>query len=230
MNEAFDQKPLEFFRLDPEEMRSRAREVYERLQSRRTVRHFASDPLPMDVVEECIRAASTAPSGANKQPWHFCVVTDPAIKAAIREAAEKEEYLNYHGRMSEEWLDELRQFGTDHVKPHLEAAPALIVVFRQSWSVDSSGKGKSKNYYVQESVGLACGMLLAALHECGIATLTHTPSPMDFLGKILNRPSNEKAFLLIPIGYPVNGCQVPDIQRKRIEEVVTYYGSEFNKI
>ncbi|MDA1335435.1 MAG: nitroreductase family protein [Bacteroidetes bacterium] len=230
MSEAFDQKPLEFLRLDPEEMRARASEVYNRLQSRRTVRHFSSDPLPMDVVEECIRAASTAPSGANKQPWHFCVVTDSAIKSAIREAAEKEEYLNYHGRMSEEWLDELRQFGTDHVKPHLEVAPALIVVFRQSWSLDATREGKSKNYYVQESVGLACGMLLAALHECGIATLTHTPSPMDFLGQILNRPPNEKAFLLIPIGYPTEGCQVPDIQRKRVEEVVTYYGSDFKKI
>ena len=154
-------------------------------------------------------------------------MTDPNIKKRIRVAAEKEEYENYHGRMNEAWLDDLKPFGTDHIKPHLENAPALIVVFRQSWTPDAAAaSGKSQNYYVQESVGIASGMLLSALHECGIATLTHTPSPMGFLAEILDRPAHEKAFLLIPIGYPAEGCQVPDIQRKSWEELATEHGPD----
>jgi len=219
--------PLNFERLSEEEMRQTADRMFERFNARRTVRHFSAEPLPLDVVRQCIRAAGTAPSGAHKQPWHFCLVTDPDIKKRIRVAAEKEEYENYHGRMNEAWLDDLKPFGTDHIKPHLEDAPALIVVFRQSWTPDAAAaSGKSQNYYVQESVGIASGMLLSALHECGIATLTHTPSPMGFLAEILKRPAHEKAFLLIPIGYPAEGCQVPDIQRKNWNELATEHGPE----
>lgn len=219
--------PLDFQRLSEEEMRQRAARMFKRFNARRTVRHFSTDPLPLDVVRQCIRAAGTAPSGAHKQPWHFCLVTDSDIKKRIRVAAEKEEYENYHGRMNEAWLDDLKPFGTDHIKPHLEDAPALIVVFRQSWTPDAAAaSGKAQNYYVQESVGIASGMLLSALHECGIASLTHTPSPMGFLAEILERPAHEKAFLLIPIGYPAEGCQVPDIQRKNWDEVATEHGPE----
>lgn len=219
--------PLDFQRLSEEEMRQRAARMFKRFNARRTVRHFSTDPLPLDVVRQCIRAAGTAPSGAHKQPWHFCLVTDSDIKKRIRVAAEKEEYENYHGRMNEAWLDDLKPFGTDHIKPHLEDAPALIVVFRQSWTPDAAAaSGKAQNYYVQESVGIASGMLLSALHECGIASLTHTPSPMGFLAEILERPAHEKAFLLIPIGYPAEGCQVPDIQRKNWDEMATEHGPE----
>jgi len=219
------QIPLDFQRHSEEEMRQKADGMFQRFDARRTVRHFSSDPLPLDVVRKCIQAAGTAPSGAHKQPWHFCLVTDPELKKAIRDAAEKEEFENYHGRMNEAWLEDLKPFGTDHIKPHLEDAPALIVVFRQSWTPDvKADSGKSQNYYVQESVGIASGMLLAALHECGIASLTHTPSPMRFLAEILERPPHEKAFLLIPIGYPAKECQVPDIQRKRWDELATVYG------
>ena len=219
--------PLGFQQLGEAEMRERAKAMLKRFSTRRTVRHFSTDPVPMDVVRTCILAAGTAPSGAHKQPWHFCVVTDPDLKRRIREAAEKEEFENYHGRMNDAWLEDLKPFGTDHHKPHLEEAPALIAVFRQAWTPDPTTKqGKSQHYYVQESVGIACGMLLAALHECGLATLTHTPSPMGFLAEILQRPSYEKAFLLIPIGYPAEGCQVPDIQRKEWVDLATEYGPE----
>lgn len=223
-HEASPHRPLEFSRLPEHQMRINAKAMLERCKARRTVRHFSTEPLPMEVVRDCIRAAGTAPSGAHKQPWHFCLVTDPVLKSKIREAAEHEEFTNYHGRMNDQWLDDLKPFGTDHLKPHLEEAPALIVVFKQSWSpASNASKGRSQHYYVQESVGIACGMLLSALHECGIAALTHTPSPMDFLKQILGRPEHEKAFLLIPIGYPQNDCQVPDIQRKRWEELTTEY-------
>lgn len=219
--------PLDFQRLDEAQMEAAAETALKRFQKRRTVRHFSAEPLPMDVLRKCILAAGTAPSGAHKQPWHFCLITDPEVKRRIREAAEKEEYENYHGRMNEAWIDDLKPFGTDHLKPHLEEAPALIAVFRASWSPDPSApSGKVQNYYVQESVGIACGMLLAALHECGIATLTHTPSPMGFLADILGRPAQEKAYLLIPVGYPASGCQVPDIQRKDWDEIATEYGPE----
>jgi nitroreductase len=219
--------PLEFNRLPEDVMRQTADRIFVRFNSRRTVRHFSTDSLPEEVVRKCIQAAGTAPSGAHKQPWHFCLITDSEIKKRIRVAAEKEEYENYHGRMNDEWLDDLKPFGTDYNKPHLEEAPALIVVFRQSWTPDEqSVSGKSQNYYVQESVGIASGMLLAALNECGIASLTHTPSPMGFLAEILGRPSSEKAYLLIPIGYPAEGCEVPDIQRKEWDKLATVYGPQ----
>lgn len=219
--------PLEFQRLEEAEMRERAKAMLNQFSTRRTVRHFSTDPVPLEVVRKCILAAGTAPSGAHKQPWHFCLVTDSELKRKIREAAEKEEYENYHGRMNEAWLEDLKPFGTDHLKPHLEEAPALIVVFRQAWSPDESMEtGKSQHYYVQESVGIACGMLLTALHACGIAALTHTPSPMGFLAEILQRPPHEKAYLLIPIGFPSEGCQIPDIQRKSWADLATEYGPE----
>lgn len=217
--------PLGFQRLEEADMRERAAAMLQRFSMRRTVRHFSTDPVPLDVVHNCILAAGTAPSGAHKQPWHFCVITDPALKRRIREAAEREEFENYHGRMNDAWLEDLKPFGTDHHKPHLEEAPVLIVVFRQVWAPDaSSHTGKTQHYYVQESVGIACGMLLSALHECGLVALTHTPSPMGFLADILQRPAHEKAFLLIPVGYPIEGCQVPDIQRKNWGELATSYG------
>lgn len=224
MEEQVKHIPLEFDRLTEDVMEKQSKQAFERYDSRRTVRHFSSDPLPLDVVRRCIQSAATAPSGAHKQPWTFCLVTNLEIKKAIREAAEKEEFENYNGRMSDRWLEDLKPFDTNHHKPHLEEAPALIAVFRHAWQPDfESSSGKRPNYYVQESVGIACGFLLAALHECGIAALTHTPSPMDFLVKILGRPEHERAFLLIPIGYPSKGCQVPDIQRKSIDEVLFEY-------
>jgi nitroreductase len=216
---------LVFDRRSPEKMDVISREMLERYQSRRTVRHFSTDSVPMDVVERCILAAGTAPSGAHKQPWCFCIITSPDIKKQIREAAEKEEYVNYHGRMSDRWLKDLEPFETDHLKPHLEEAPVLIAVFRQAWQPDEV-EGKKQNYYVQESVGIACGMLISALHESGIASLTHTPSPMDFLCDILDRPPHEKAFLLIPIGYPSKDCKVPDIARKSLEEISAKFRAE----
>ena len=225
MAEGSPQKiPLNFNRRTNAEMNEGSERMLARYQSRRTVRHFSSDPLPLEVVERCILAAGTAPSGAHKQPWHFCLITDPAIKKKIREAAEKEEYVNYHGRMSDRWLKDLEPFDTNHIKPHLEEAPALIAVFRQAWQPDELD-GKKQNYYVQESVGIACGMLLAALHESGIAALTHTPSPMAFLCDILDRPSHEKAFLLIPIGFPTDDCEVPDIARKSLDEIRSNVGA-----
>jgi len=165
--------------------------------------------------------ASSAPSGAHKQPWTFCAVSTLAIKSAIRKAAEKEEYESYNGRMSEEWLEALQPFGTDWQKPFLEIAPWLIIVFKKAYDLDN-GK-KSKNYYVNESVGIACGFLLSAIHHAGLVSLTHTPSPMNFLQKLLKRPENERAFLLIPVGYPAEGVEVPAIERKNKEEVIVFY-------
>lgn len=196
----------------------RSKEFYEWLNTRRTVRDFSDKPIPQEIIESLILAASTAPSGANKQPWTFCAVQDPELKKQIRIAAEKEEFDGYHGRMSETWLTDLRPLQTDWHKDFLEIAPWLIIVFAQS-----TGLTKEKHYYVQESVGLACGFLLAAIHHAGLVALTHTPSPMNFLKKILNRPDNERPFLLIPIGYPATETLIPDIRRKMLEEVSIFY-------
>lgn len=214
--------PLDFLRLAPDEMLKRARGFAETAGRRRSIRVFAPDPVPLDVVEECIRAAGTAPSGAHKQPWTFALVTDPEIKTKIRAAAEEEERENYSGRMNDEWLDDLRPFGTDADKSFLEIAPALIVIFRHAWELREDGS-RGQNYYTQESVGIASGMLIAALHEAGLATLTHTPSPMGFLGEVLSRPKNEKAFLLLPVGYPAAACEVPDLERKPLDEILVRY-------
>ncbi len=211
-------KPYSRERMPPEAMIAAARAFRDTLLLRRTVREFSPEPVPDTVIELAIESAASAPSGANMQPWKFVVVTDPAIKREIRITAEKEEYENYHGRMPEEWLRALAPLQTDWRKEFLEIAPALIVVFKEDYGIAPDG-AKVTHYYVNESVGIACGFLLAALNAAGVATLTHTPSPMGFLQKILGRPRNEKAFLLIPLGYPAEGCQVPDIKKKPLDEV-----------
>lgn len=205
-----------------ETMLDRAKSFYGFMNSRRTVRDFAPDEIPDDLIRDILLAAGTAPSGANKQPWTFCVVRNPEIKREIRIAAEKEEYDNYHGRMPEEWLKDLEPLGTNWEKPFLEIAPALIVVFRKNYDILENGSS-SKNYYVHESVGLACGILIAAIHNAGLVALTHTPSPMNFLQTLLKRPFNEKPFLLIPIGFPEQNAKVPDIHRKKLEEIAIFY-------
>lgn len=205
-----------------EETIKRSQEFYQWMNERRTVRDFSNKPIPQEVIDNILLAASTAPSGAHKQPWTFCVVTNAQLKKQIREAAEKEEYESYNGRMSQEWLEDLAPIGTDWEKPFLEIAPALIIVFKRSYEFMADNK-KRQNYYVQESVGLACGFLLAAIHHAGLVALTHTPSPMNFLTQILNRPENEKPFLLIPIGYPTENTLVPDLSRKKIEVIKVDY-------
>jgi iodotyrosine deiodinase len=217
MTSQFSTQPLAFDRLPREVSVSRARAFREEIEKRRSVRHFASDPIPIEAIDECIAAAGSAPSGANRQPWTFVVVTDATVKRAIREAAEEEERLNYGERMTDEWLEALAPLGTSWEKPFLEIAPALIVVFRHPYG-EEAGK-HVKNYYTMESVGIAVGFLLVALHRAGFATLTHTPSPMGFLQRILGRPENEKTFVLIPVGYPAADCVVPDIGRKRLDEI-----------
>ncbi|MBK8810007.1 MAG: nitroreductase family protein [Acidobacteria bacterium] len=197
---------------------SRAREFFENLDRRRTVRDFSDEPVPIEVIETAIRAAGTAPSGANMQPWRFIVVRDPGTKRKIREAAEHEESESYNNRMSDKWLRRLAPLGTDEHKPFLEIAPYLIVVFRIT-SVTENGESEP-TYYSQESVGIAVGLLLAALHTAGLATLTHTPSPMKFLQEILGRPKSEVPFVLIPVGYPAEGAKVPDIKRKSLDEIM----------
>jgi nitroreductase len=206
----------------PDEMKVRSKDFYEWANKRRTVRDFSSKEIPQEVIDNILLTANTAPSGANKQPWTFCVVTDPEIKKKIRIEAEKEEKASYEGRMSEEWLEDLMAIGTDWNKPFLEIAPALIIVFKRSFETMQDGK-KRQNYYVTESVGLACGFLLMAIHHAGLVALTHTPSPMNFLIKVLNRPENEKPFLLVPIGYPANVVTVPDIKRKSLTEIKVKY-------
>ncbi|MCW5899783.1 MAG: nitroreductase family protein [Flavobacteriales bacterium] len=211
--------PLEFDRLSAGEMLARARHFHALMARRRTVRHFSEDPVPSEVMEAVVATAATAPSGAHKQPWTFCLVGDPGLKRRIRKAAEEEERINYGGRMSAEWLADLKPFATHWEKPFLEIAPWLVVVFRRTYELDPDGH-KHQNYYVNESVGIATGMLLAAAHQAGLATLTHTPSPMDFLARVLGRPANERAYLLIPMGFPAPDCQVPDLDRKPLEQVL----------
>ncbi len=214
--------PLDFERVDVFEMQERARALKDRWSRRRSVRDFSTEPIPLDVVRDCIAAAAAAPSGANKQPWTFCLVTNPQLKRRIREAAEGEERANYAGRMSDRWLRDLAPLGTDANKPHIEDAPALIIVFRRPFEWAEDG-GKVPSYYVNESVGIAVGMLIAALHSAGLATLPHTPSPMDFLAQILDRPANERAYLLLPVGYPIDAAHVPQIQRKKWPDICVEY-------
>ncbi len=204
------------------EMLKRSSEYFNWLHKRRSVRHFSNKPVAIEVIENIIKAASTAPSGANKQPWTFCVVQNSEIKKKIRDAAEEEERKSYNERMSDEWLDDLKHLGTDADKPFLETAPYLIIVFKKPYEFDVDGK-KHQNYYVNESVGLACGFLISAIHNAGLVTLTHTPSPMRFLEKILERPSNERAFLLLPVGYEANKAYVPNIERKLLDKVLKVY-------
>lgn len=205
-----------------EEMLKRSRTYFELIRKRRSIRDFSDKPLSIEVIKNLIKTAASAPSGANKQPWTFCVVKSTEIKKKIRLAAEQEERKSYEERMSDEWLDDLKHLGTDANKPFLETAPYLIIVFKRPFEIDATGK-KHQNYYVNESVGLACGLLISAIQNAGLVTLTHTPSPMRFLEKILKRPSNERAFLLLPVGYAAEHTYVPDNERKSIDEVMKLY-------
>ncbi len=205
-----------------DEMLNLSENFFQLMDNRRSVREFSNKDIPIKIIENCIKTASTAPSGANKQPWTFCVVKNPELKKQIRIAAEKEEFDSYSERMSSEWIEDLKPLGTDWQKPFLEIAPYLIIVFRKVYDLDKNGN-KKNNYYVQESVGIACGILLSAIQNAGIVALTHTPSPMNFLSTILKRPQNEKPFLLIPVGYPAEECFVPDIKRKTLAEVMEVY-------
>jgi len=213
--------PLPGFReLPADEMQKRATEFRAELSRRRTVREFSSRPVDAAIIDECIAAAGTAPSGANLQPWHFVIVTDPEVKSRMRVAAEEEEREFYANRAPQEWLDALAPLGTDEHKPFIETAPVLIAVFVRRWDETEDGR-KVKQYYATESVGLATGMLIAAVHHAGLVSLTHTPSPMGFMNEILGRPRNEVPFLLLVVGYPEADCQVPDIARKSIDEIRT---------
>jgi len=217
-----DTQPLHFSRLSDSEMQQRALRFSDHLRQRRSVRDFSSEPIPDHVLQPCLQAAGSAPNGANLQPWHFAVVTSQETKRKIREAAEAEEREFYSGRAPQEWLDTLSHLGTDASKPFLETAPALIAIFQQSSTVDADGRD-TKTYYPKESAGIATGFLIAALHEAGLATLTHTPSPMKFLNEILDRPTSEKPFLLLVVGYPTDDCQVPKITKKPLEAISSWH-------
>ena len=210
---------LKFQTFPEKEMVERSQAFLSQMKKRRTIRDFSDMTVPLEIIENVVSTAASAPSGANKQPWHFVIVRDPVVKTKIRIAAEKEEKEFYAHRASGDWLEDLNQFGTDWHKPFLETAPYLIVVFKKNY--DFTSDGKRKNYYVNESVGIAAGFLLAALHNAGLATLTHTPSPMEFLEYILNRPENEKAVLLIPVGYPADNAEVPILTKESFNRIAT---------
>ncbi|MCO6386896.1 nitroreductase family protein [Aliihoeflea sp. 40Bstr573] len=214
-------RPLEFRHRDEAEMMARAQDFRALMKARRTVRDFSPRPVPRELIETCIMTAGGAPSGANQQPWTFVCIGDPATKTAIREAAEKEEREFYAGRASEEWLDALAPIGTDANKPFLETAPWLVAIFAQRYGLAADGK-RVKHYYVPESVGIATGFLIAALHNAGLATLTHTPSPMGFLNEICGRPEHEKALILLVVGYPEDGALVPDIGKKSAGDIIVW--------
>lgn len=211
--------PLDFDRVPEAEQLARSRRFLASMQRRRSVRHFSNEPVPRELIENAIATAGTAPSGAHQQPWTFVVVDDPSLKRRIRAAAEEEERQSYESRMPDDWLEALRPLGTDWRKPHIEDAPYLIVVFEQAYGVRPDGT-KVKHYYVRESVGIAVGLLLASLHVAGLASLTHTPSPMGFLHELLRRPENERPYVLVPVGYPELDCVVPDLERKPLGEVL----------
>jgi nitroreductase len=216
--------PFEVFEgraLSHEESIQAAKDYLNLMNQRRSIRHFSNRTVSKVIIENLIKTASTSPSGAHKQPWHFCAISDPEIKKQIRIAAEKEEYENYHGRMSDEWLEDLEPFATDWHKPFLETAPWLIAIFKKPYDIENNEK--KQNYYVNESVGIASGLLISAIHQAGLVTLTHTPSPMNFLQEILKRPKNERPFLLMPIGYPANGAKVPSLRRKSLDEMSSFY-------
>ena len=214
--------PLEDYReRDAEEMRRRSVEFHAEMRKRRSVRQFSDRELPRDVIENCLRAAGTAPSGANRQPWHFVVVSDPAVKRRIREGAEREEREFYRHRAPREWLEALAPLGTDEHKPYLERAPCLIAIFTENYLVTPQG-AKHRTYYATESVGIATGMLITAVHHAGLVSLTHTPSPMRFLNEILHRPANERPFMILVVGYPAPDAVVPEISRKPLEQIATF--------
>lgn len=215
--------PLEFTRLEAADALRRSREFLELMKTRRSVRHFSSEPVPRELIENAVATAAWAPSGANQQPWTFVVVSDSQVKAQLRDSAEREERLLYERRASQEYLEALEPIGTDWIKRHITDAPYVIAVFEQSYGLDPDGSRK-KHYYVRESVGIATGLLLASLHAAGLATLTHSPSPMGFMKKVLGRPDNERPFVLIPVGYPASDAEVPDIalERKPLDEIVEF--------
>jgi nitroreductase len=220
MNDARMIPYSDFHEFPQDEMQRRAAAFRQQMQRRRTVRQFSDRPVPRPVIEECLLAAGSAPSGANKQPWHFVAVSDPQIKKAIRQAAESVEDDFYHGRAPESWLQDLEPFGTDEHKPYLEIAPWLIAIFEVKYEVSKEGD-RYKHYYTRESIGIATGLLITAVHQAGLVALTHTPSPMEFLNEVLGRPANERPFLLLVVGYPAEGVQVPDITRKPLGEIAT---------
>ena len=214
-------RKLAFNRLEPDDIVRRAAEFHAGMATRRTTRHFSSDPVPREAIELAIRTAGTAPSGAHQQPWTFVAVSDPDLKQRIREAAEREEYENYHGRMPPEWLQALEPLGTDEHKMHLTDAPWLVVVFRKAYGFNADGS-KRPYYYTQESVGIATGFFIAAVHMMGLTTLTHTPNPMGFLSELLDRPPNEKAYLILPVGFPAPDARVPDIERLPLSAISSW--------
>ena len=213
--------PFKQKELTESEQLKASEDFYNHLNERRSIREFSDKAVDIKVIENIIKTASTAPSGAHKQPWTFCVISSKDLKAKIREAAEEEERQNYSGRMSERWLEDLEPFGTNWEKPFIDIAPYIIVVFKRAYEMIDGEK--RNNYYVNESVGIACGMLISAIHNAGLCTLTHTPSPMNFLAKVLNRPENERAFLLMPVGYAANDAEVPDIERKTLDKIMVHY-------
>ncbi len=213
---------LEFFELDQDAMARRADEFFEKMKKRRTTRHFSNRGVPRKLIERAIQTAGTAPSGAHLQPWTFVAVSNPDIKSSIREAAEREEMRTYSDRMPESWAEVLRPLGTDHVKEHLTEAPWVVVLFRQTKRMRDGGEW-GPTYYSQESCGIAAGLFITAIHNMGLTTLTHTPSPMGFLREILNRPDHEHPVLVMPVGFPAEGAMVPDISRKNLEEISEFF-------
>lgn len=228
MPESFPTIPYQPSRKPAESVVESLKQDYRVADGRRTVRHFSTDPVPREAIEWAIRVAGTAPSGAHKQPWHFVAISDPELKSRIREAAEAEERTFYAEKITPEWRAALEPFGTDFVKTHITDAPWLIAVFRQDYEVLADGT-RAKNYYMTESVGIAVGFLIQALHRAGLATLTHTPAPMTFLREVCGRPQNEKPFMLIPVGYPSRDCRVPDLQRKTLDAISTFYAGQSNE-
>lgn len=226
MVKSYEFTPLEFEALSPDEQIEKSKWFFERMTQRRTVRDYSTEPVPFELIQNAIATAGRAPSGANQQPWTFVVISDPDIKQKIRIAAEEEEKESYANRMSDEWLEALAPLGTDWQKTHLEDAPYLIVVFAQAYGYAPEPKTgepkKLKHYYVNESVGIAVGLLLSSLHLAGLVTLTHTPSPMGFLREILNRPENERAYVVIPVGYPTEDAKVPNITKKPLDEILVH--------
>lgn len=219
----FPTTPLEFVEVPHAEMLDRARAFYEEMNRRRTTRHFSAAPVARELIEYAIRTAGTAPSGAHQQPWTFVAISDPETKHAIRDAAEREEREFYHGRAPQDWLEALAPLGTDEHKPHLTDAPWLVVVFRKAYGLTASG-AKTTYYYTTESVGISVGLFIAAIHHMGLVTLTHTPNPMGFLSELLGRPANEKAYLILPVGFPASGARVPAISRKQLEDIAVWKG------
>jgi len=220
---AYDPIPHLFERYDLDEMHDRAAAFEDMMEERRSVRFFSNEPVPRALIEAAIRTASSAPSGAHRQPWTFVAISDPEMKREIRIAAEEEEYRSYEGgRMPEEWKEALEPLGTTWEKPFLETVPWVVVLFAQKWGEDAEGNRK-KHYYVNESVGIAAGFFITALHQMGLSTLTHTPSPMNFLSKLLERPKNEKAYILFPVGFPAEDCEVPNIHRKKLDDVAVFF-------